>query len=122
MYCSNCGNQIDDHASVCIHCGAPTQNAQYQQQYQQPVQQNTSSNQSNTLAIVGFVFAFLMPLVGLICSIIGLKNAPQFNGNGKGLAIAGIIISALDIIIYLIVIIVCVVIVGAAGSYYAIFA
>ena len=120
MYCSNCGNQIDDNAAVCIHCGAPTGRAQYQQQ---PAQQPA---QSNTLAIVGFVFAFLIPIVGLICSIVGLKNAPQFNGNGKGLAIAGIIISAIDIVVYIIVVVVCVSILGAAagaaGSYYALFA
>ena len=61
--------------------------------------------QSNTLAIVGFVFAFLMPLVGLICSIIGLKKSKELNDNDKGLAIAGIIISVIEILIVIIAII-----------------
>lgn len=26
MFCSNCGNQIDDKAVVCVKCGAPTSN------------------------------------------------------------------------------------------------
>ncbi len=96
MFCKNCGNQIDDNASVCIHCGAAVREIQTQQQ--QPAQ-------SNTLAIVGFVFAFLMPLIGLICSIIGLKKSKELNDNGKGLAIAGIVISSIDLLIALIVVI-----------------
>ncbi len=115
MYCNNCGNQIDDNAAVCIHCGAPTQNFSQpaQQQQQQPAQ-------SNTMALVGFILAFLMPLIGLILSIIGLKRAPEYNGNGKGLATAGIIIGAIETLIVAIVIIVEIVaivsMVGAAGS------
>ena len=92
MYCKNCGNQIDDNAVYCIHCGASTGI----QQYGQPEQKQSS--QSNTLAIVGFILSFFIPLAGLICSIIGLKRAPQFGGNGKGLAIAGIILSAIAIL------------------------
>ncbi|MDE5601718.1 MAG: zinc-ribbon domain-containing protein [Clostridia bacterium] len=119
MYCNNCGSQIDDNAVVCIHCGAATPNAQKQQE--------AAPKQSNTIALVGFVFSFIMPLIGLICSIIGLKHAPQYNGNGKGFAIAGIIISALYFVILLIVIIVTVAVIGEAadslsGTYYAIFA
>jgi hypothetical protein len=49
---------------------------------------------TNTLAIVAFILAFLMPIVGLILGIIALV---QLNSNpgekGKGLAIAAIIIS-----------------------------
>ncbi|AEV99726.1 hypothetical protein A4D02_26425 [Niastella koreensis] len=26
MFCTNCGNQIDDKAVVCVKCGAPTSN------------------------------------------------------------------------------------------------
>lgn len=25
MYCKNCGQQIDDNAVVCVHCGAQQQ-------------------------------------------------------------------------------------------------
>ncbi|MCL2869454.1 DUF4190 domain-containing protein [Candidatus Saccharibacteria bacterium] len=62
----------------------------YQPQPQQPIQQQSGSN---VLAILGFIFAFLMPLIGLILSIIGLVKSKQKTGKGKGLAIAGIIIS-----------------------------
>ena len=30
MYCQNCGNQIDEKAVVCPHCGVPVQQARFQ--------------------------------------------------------------------------------------------
>ena len=92
MFCKNCGKEIDDRAVVCPNCG---------------VQVGTvapAENKTNVLAIVGFIFAFIMPIVGLICSIIGRNKAPECGGNGRGLATAGIVISVvwmvLAIIIY----------------------
>ena len=26
MYCNNCGKEIDDNASICVHCGVATKN------------------------------------------------------------------------------------------------
>ncbi len=82
MYCKNCGKEIDDRAEVCIYCGCGTRQAQ------------TTKDETNTLAIIGFIFSFLFAVVGLICSILGYRKAAELNGNGKGLAMAGIIISA----------------------------
>lgn len=44
------------------------------------------------ITIAGVIFAFLIPLVGLILSIVGLVQA-RSAGQKNGLAIAGIIIS-----------------------------
>lgn len=89
MYCKHCGSEINQNAVVCIHCGCAVE--------QQAVQeQSTAEGKTNTLAIVGFVMAFIIPLAGLICSIIGYKRADKdYNGSCKGLALAGIIISAI---------------------------
>lgn len=84
MYCNNCGKEINDKAAVCPYCGVLTN-------------QNAIQKESNTMAIVGFVFSFFIAIVGLICSIIGYKRAPELGGNGKGLALAGIIISAISL-------------------------
>ena len=89
MFCKNCGKEINDNAVVCPHCGV--QVAQVQ------TTSNASSNETNTMAIIGFVFTFIIPLVGLICSIIGYKRAKNEGANLKGLALAGIILSALYI-------------------------
>lgn len=87
MYCRNCGKVIDDKAIVCPYCGVQVRNLR--------VQQNTT----NTLAIIGFIFSFFIPIVGLICSILGRKNAADYGGNGHGLATAGMIISIVWIVL-----------------------
>lgn len=48
---------------------------------------------SNGMAVAGFVCAFLVPLLGFIFSIIGLNKSKNLGGTGRGLSIAGIIIS-----------------------------
>ena len=53
---------------------------------------------SNGFAVAGLILAFFSPLLGLIFSIIGLTKAREYN-SGKGLAIAGIVISVLSFII-----------------------
>ena len=58
---------------------------------QQPVQPQQQGG-TNGFAIAGLIVSiFVSALVGLILSIIGLSKAKTLN-NGKGLAIAGIVI------------------------------
>jgi len=62
-----------------------------------------SSQKTSILAILSLIFAFLFPLVGLILGIIALseiKKNPSLKG--RGLAIAGVIISSFFVLIYLI--------------------
>lgn len=49
---------------------------------------------TNTMALVGFVMSFFHPTMGLIFSIIGMCQIKNTNEPGKGFALAGIIISA----------------------------
>ena len=58
-----------------------------------------ATGDSNTIAIVGLILAFLIPLAGLICSIIGLKKAKESGGKNRGVAIAGIIISPITLLL-----------------------
>lgn len=88
-YCSHCGNQLADEAVICPQCGCAA-NAGFQ-----PNPNGAQTSQLSPLAIVGFVFAFIGPLVGLICSIIANKNAVQENDErSRSFSKAGIIISA----------------------------
>ncbi|MDE6597696.1 MAG: DUF4190 domain-containing protein [Clostridia bacterium] len=103
MFCKNCGKEINDNAVVCPHCGVQVAHVQVN---------NSNSNESNTIAIVGFVFAFFMPLIGLICSCIGYKRAKNEGMNNKGLAIAGIVISAIAVGFYVLLF---VIILGVGG-------
>lgn len=56
---------------------------------------------NNTMAIVGFVMSFFQPTIGLIFSIIGMNQIKKTNEPGKGFALAGIIISAVELVLVL---------------------
>ena len=90
MFCKNCGKEVNDNAVICPNCGVPTDN--YNRSASAP-------EQKNTLALVGFILSFFVSIAGLIVSIIAYKNAkkPEFNGDGKNFALAGIIISAVSL-------------------------
>ncbi len=104
MFCKNCGKEIDDKATVCVHCGVPTANAQ-------PQQVVVTNTPNNGIAIAGFVLSFFSfaAVIGLILSIVGLQKSktPEFNGKGKGLAIAGIVLSCITIGYWIIIIATC---------------
>lgn len=96
MFCKNCGRQIDDNAVICPHCGTSVSGNPNNSQPQ-------AQSRGNGIAIVGFVFAFFIPLVGLICSILGFNKASKEGLPYKGLALAGIIISVVVWVLFFII-------------------
>lgn len=110
--CVGCGNDLFG-GKVCYKCGlrvggnegvpqTPASPApQYQQpQYQQPQfqpqfqQQFPTAQKTNGLAIASFVCSFFCGILGVIFGIIAISQINKTNGNGKGLAIAGICLGA----------------------------
>jgi len=73
-----------------------------QQPYGQP-QSGTS-----VMAILGLVFAFVFPLVGLILSIIARGQIKRTGQRGSGLALAGLILSVVFLVLGIIAVIVAV--------------
>ena len=61
--------------------------------YYQSAPPPAAADPNRTLTIVGFVFAFLCSIVGLVISIIAYNRSKQLGFN-NGLAKAGIIVSA----------------------------
>lgn len=53
----------------------------------------------DVLAIVGFVLAFTVWPAGLVVSIIAVRRSAGSPGTGRGLAIAGAVISALALVL-----------------------
>lgn len=97
MYCRNCGKEIDNHAAFCNYCGTPvvsTQAVPPAGRAQAYTVVPAGGEETNTLAIVGFILSFFVVIAGLICSILGYKNAYKFGGRGKEFAVAGIVISS----------------------------
>lgn len=95
-FCTKCGNELDEKAVACPKCGNKVENAQ------NPVVEK----KSNGMAIAGFVLSFIFALLGLIFSIIGLNNS-KTTKSGRGLSIAGIIISSIRMIATAILLIFC---------------
>lgn len=109
MFCPNCGKQVNDNDNVCSYCGAalndkpgyqqpgPMNNGGYNQ-YNQQYQYNNQPyvKPTNGFAIAGLVLSFFIWLLGLIFSVIGLNKSKTMNGSGRGIAIAGIVISIIS--------------------------
>lgn len=68
MFCSKCGNEIDNEALICPKCGCATANMVNMNAQKAAAAQ---TEETSTLATCAIVFAILMPIVGLILGIIG---------------------------------------------------
>ena len=93
-FCENCGKEILDEAVYCVDYGETMTNDKFDKKL------------SNKIAIAGFVCACIpvfAKILGLIFSIIGLKRAKEYGNNRKDYAIAGIVISALWIILIILI-------------------
>ncbi len=89
-YCTHCGAEIHDEAVVCPKCGCAV--GPYAE-----TRQTSRGGGWNILAIVGFALSFFNAVVGLILSAVGRKQISQSGEKGKELAVAGIVISAVQI-------------------------
>lgn len=87
MFCKNCGNQIDDNAVVCPHCGCATDN------FNQNHRPNTPAPREDDAPNAGFaVLSFFVPIVGLILYLVWNDTMPmRARSCGKG-AIIGFIV------------------------------
>jgi Domain of unknown function (DUF4190) len=109
------------------------QQAQYQQpQYQQgQYQQGQGDAQpygyapnapapTNVLAIVALVSAFFIPVAGIVCGHLALGQIKRTGENGRGLALAGLIIgyvlTALILLMIVLAIIIPLFILGTVGT------
>ena len=127
--CSKCGNTVSEQAKFCNRCGnkfdeeniinqaetnnvantAPVNNNQTNSTQINNVSPN-NKDKNNSLALAGFIVSLVSflccgggSIIGLVLSIIGLNQINKTNEKGKGLAIAGIILSSIGFIIAIIV-------------------
>ncbi len=88
MYCKTCGQQINDEAVICPHCGCSTNN----------------EKQKEAKANIGWgLLGLFIPMAGLILYLLWKNEKPEIaKMAGKG-ALISVIISVVISIIYLII-------------------
>jgi len=108
MYCQKCGTQLDVDAQFCKGCGTAAGQAV------QPGPQQQPAKQTNSLALIGLILSAMMPLAGLIVSIIARKQCIERGEDGERLAKAGIIFGAVYCGLILVLVLVLVAILSAS--------
>ncbi len=88
-YCANCGTEIKDGTTKCPKCDKSFV---------------AEKKETNAMAIAGIICSFLLPLLGLIFSIVGLKKSKELD-NGKEISIIGIVVSSFLMVVRLIAIV-----------------
>ena len=66
-YCEKCGKEINDNAVVCPACGASTE-------VKASPRVTGAESESPKTARMALGFAFLIPILGVIFGIVGLKK------------------------------------------------
>lgn len=114
--CTKCGETISNDSKFCKNCGEKIEERKDKEEETVQTIEPTSTKQTvpvNGLSITGFVFAMVSLLccglvspLGLVFSIIGLIKGDEEDRTGKGLAIAGIIVSAIMLVLFILMIII----------------
>ncbi len=111
--CIACEETIENDAKFCKKCGAKQEEAKVKEETTNTIKTIEPANPEkvpvNGLSITGFVIAIVSLMccgltspIGLIFSIIGLAKGDPEDKTGKGLAIAGIIISSILLILLIV--------------------
>ncbi len=91
--CPNCGTELSDRDDCCYMCGHIMQ---------QGTNRVANTSSDNQMAVTALICAFLIPILGIIYGIKGVKIANELNGKRKNMAIAAIVISCIWILLSLI--------------------
>lgn len=78
MYCKYCGQEIDDQAIICVHCGA-----------QLGAMKGTSQDVPSTILKV---VSFLLPIVGLILFLVMMDDQPISAKSYGKMALIGFVV------------------------------
>ena len=93
MYCSHCGNEVNDEAEICVKCGCRVR----------PTKQ-TNNDDASSLAYA--LLGFFIPIVGLILFLVWNDEYPlRAKSAGKG-ALINVIVMFAFLAFYIIIMII----------------
>lgn len=103
MYCPKCGKVINDDAFICPHCH------NYLKEEPKPnIETNTISKDTDEpyfgIGVCSIFLAFLMPVVGLVLSILTILKAKV--KSNKTMGKVGLFLSIFMLILYIVILIV----------------
>lgn len=113
QYCPKCGGEIRGAMNFCPYCGAAQPNHTMPQvqmnqhmMMQQPQQQNINeqkpSQKMGLSYLLGLIFCLILQPIGFIMALFGYFRAKsQQNETNKTLAKAGIIVSIVEVILFI---------------------
>lgn len=104
MYCSNCGQLIEENADVCPFCNSSLTKETVTEE--KTTEEVVSNKKYSGKAIAGFivslvgilVLAIPCGIIGLVFSALGMKET-ETERKGKGLSIAGLVVSIIDVVL-----------------------
>ena len=79
-YCSKCGQEINDDAVICVHCGCAMQS------------NATVGNTDDAPSAGWWVLGFFIPIAGLILYLVNKDTKPQKAGSAIKGALVGFIL------------------------------
>ena len=95
MFCTKCGNEINDNAYICVHCGCVVNENNAPEKEDKVVRE-----EKDNMPIIALVLSFFIPLAGLIVGIIAFKKVKKTTDqNGRGYCIAAIVISIVTMVL-----------------------
>ena len=122
MFCHTCGKELNDNDTFCPHCGsAVTTNPKpVDTTHATPTYMPQTPNvppvvrKINVLCLVGFILSLVslfislyctIPIAAFILSIVGVVQASKRGDSLRGLGIAGIVISGISVVLFVILLI-----------------
>ena len=124
MYCHKCGLKIDEQDNYCKHCGVLV--PKFKEEKIILAEEQIEKKKYSGHAIAGFVLSILgMSSFGLICGILGIifssfgiRETASKELRGKGLSIAGLVVSIVAVLYNIAMIVVALVLKGQYLEYF----
>ena len=69
MYCVRCGKNIDESCKYCTSCGYPVDGK---------VKEEIIKDNAKVISILGMIFSFIIPIIGLILNIISICKCSKY--------------------------------------------
>lgn len=80
MYCRNCGEEVNDNAVVCVHCGVATGI--------NPMAKVGGGGLGMAHLVLGYLASVFIPIIGLV---VGLASLRKDRDHGIGMIVVSII-------------------------------